>query len=164
LHISGSWGETIDLKGLAQRIDRDLDALRAVPGVEAAAISSSLPGVPGNNETQVKLVEGLQDPDRRLTAIDRFVSTGYFSVLQIPILAGSPCPQNGTTQALLVNRSFNQRYLPQASAIGHHLLLGEGSPFATVGEIRGVVADAREQGLVLDPLPTVYWCMSAPYA
>lgn len=162
LHISGGWGETVDLKGLAQRIDRDLEALRAVPGVEAAAISSSLPGVPGNNETQVKLVEGSQDPNRKLTAAGRFVSTGYFSVMHIPVLAGSPCPPNGTTQALLVNRNFAETYLPQASALGHHLLLGEGSPFATVGEIRGVVADAREQGLALDPLPTVYWCTSAP--
>jgi putative ABC transport system permease protein len=61
-----------------------------------------------------------------------------------------------------VNRTFAERYLPQASALGYHLLVGEGSPFATVGEIRGVVGDAREQGLALDPLPTVYWCTSAP--
>ncbi len=162
LHISGGWGETVDLKGLAQRIDRNLDAIRAVPGVEAAAISSSLPGVPGNNETQVKLADGPRDANRVLVATGRFVSTGYFSVLHIPVLAGAPCPPNGTPQALLVNRSFVERYLPESSALGHHLLVGEGSPFATVGEIRGVVSDAREQGLALDPLPTVYWCTSAP--
>jgi putative ABC transport system permease protein len=161
LHISGSWGETVDQKALVQRIDRDLEAIRAVPGVAAAAISSSLPGVPGNNQTQVKLIEG-QDPTRKVSTVGRFVSTGYFSVMRIPVLSGSACPPDGATRALLVNRSFAERYLPQTSALGRHLLLGEGSPFATVGEIRGVVADAREEGLTLDPLPTVYWCTSAP--
>jgi len=44
LHISISYGETADMKALAQRTNRMLDSFRAVPGVEAAAAVSTLPG------------------------------------------------------------------------------------------------------------------------
>jgi putative ABC transport system permease protein len=43
--ISGSWGETAEMKQLTQRIDRTLDGLRSLPGVEAAATSGMLPGI-----------------------------------------------------------------------------------------------------------------------
>ena len=48
LQISGGWAETADMKRLTQRIDGDLDALRAVPGVEAAATSGWLPAALGS--------------------------------------------------------------------------------------------------------------------
>jgi putative ABC transport system permease protein len=44
--ITGSWGETAEMKTLVQRIDRTLDGLRSLPGVDAAATSGMLPGVP----------------------------------------------------------------------------------------------------------------------
>ncbi len=47
LQISGGWGETADMGRLTQRIDRTLDRLRALPGVEAAATAMALPGVGG---------------------------------------------------------------------------------------------------------------------
>jgi putative ABC transport system permease protein len=46
LQVSGSWGETSDMKGVVQRIDRTLDGLRTLPGVEAAATAAMLPGIP----------------------------------------------------------------------------------------------------------------------
>jgi putative ABC transport system permease protein len=162
LHISASWGETTDLKGMTQRVDRTLDVLRAVPGVEAAATSSGLPGVPDLYETEVKIVEGEQDARRKVVANGRFVSPGYFAVMRIPMLEGEPCVQNDSTPSFLVNRSFARRYFAQNGALGHHLVLGGGTPFATTGEIRGIASDTREQGLNVEPRPTVYWCKSAP--
>jgi putative ABC transport system permease protein len=88
LHISGSWGETDDMKGLRQRIDRILDFLRGVPGVEAAATSATLPGVPGEYQTELKVTEGQTETDPKIVAESRFVSSGYFATVQIPLLAG----------------------------------------------------------------------------
>lgn len=161
LHISASWGETADMKGLTQRIDRTLETLRAVPGVEEAATTSTLPGVPNRYETEVKVVEGQQDPNRKVIANGRYVSPGYFSVMRIPMLSGEPCRENANTTSFVVNRSFSERYFAQGSAIGHHLLLGSGTAYSATGEIRGIAGDAREQGLNTEPMPTVYWCMSA---
>ncbi len=57
LHITGGYGETANMKALTQRVDRTLDALRSVPGVEAAATSATVPGVPTQYQIEVKLDE-----------------------------------------------------------------------------------------------------------
>ena len=52
-------------------------------------------------------------------------------------------------------------YFQGQSGIGKHIgILGDS--FLKSGEIRGVVADARELGLNRAPAPTVYWCWNAP--
>jgi hypothetical protein len=45
-HVSGSFAETQEYGRMTRRIDRTLDMLRTIPGVEAAATSAALPGVP----------------------------------------------------------------------------------------------------------------------
>jgi putative ABC transport system permease protein len=61
----------------------------------------------------------------------------------------------------VVNRSFADRYFANSPPIGHNLILAS-SGFPLTGEVRGIAADAREQGLDAAPAPTVYWCISAP--
>jgi hypothetical protein len=65
-HIRGSRGETADMKGLTQRIDRTIDSLRNTPGVEAAATSATLPDVPGEYQTELKFSEDQIDPSRKI--------------------------------------------------------------------------------------------------
>ena len=92
----------------------------------------------------------------------RFVSAGYFQTMGIPLLAGQPCVENASSTGVVVNRSFARTYFTQSPAIGHHLIFGVGTAFPQAGEIRGIVADSREQGINAQPMPTVYWCLSAP--
>jgi putative ABC transport system permease protein len=162
LRVSGTWAETADMKGLTQRIDRTLAALRAVPGVEGAATSANLPGVPSQFPTELTIPEGQEDTTRKVMADSRFVSAGYFQTMNIPLLAGQPCVDNATSTGVVVNRSFARTYFNQSPAIGHHLVFGVGTAFPQTGEIRGIVADSREQGINANPMPTVYWCLSAP--
>ena len=179
LHVSGSWGETADMKGLVQRIDRIIETLRNTPGVQAAADSAELPGVPSEFQTELKFAEGPADPERKIVAESRFVSPGYFSTMQIPQLAGAPCQEpklivspsspggvrvEAGSVTVLVNHSFADTYLPGSNIIGRHLQV-QGNAFLRpedAGEIRGIVGDAREVGLSREPTPTVYWCISAP--
>jgi len=163
LHISISYGETADMKALAQRTNRMLDSFRAVPGVEAAAAVSTLPGIPGQQQAELKILEGEQDPNRKIVADSRFVSTGYFAVMHIPVLEGEPCQELANSMAVIVNRSFANTYFGQSPAIGHHLTTGAYSQFPLMGEVRGIVGDAREQGLNTEPLPTVYWCSNVAF-
>src|SRR5207245_2699162 len=53
-HISGSYAETADWKGLTQRIDRIVDSLGSMPGVETAATDATLPGVPSHFQIELK--------------------------------------------------------------------------------------------------------------
>jgi len=162
LQISESYGETADMKALAQRSKHILETLGTVPGVEAVANLATLPGIPGERQTELRILEGEQDPNRKILADSRFVSPGYFDVMQIPILAGNPCEDTGNSTAV-VNRSFASTYFAQHSALGHHVALAESSQYPLNGEVRGIAADAREQGLNSEPIPTVYWCGSIAF-
>jgi hypothetical protein len=107
----------------------------------------------------LKVPEGQEDPTRKIVTDNRFVSAGYFDVMRIPILEGEPCRDAGDSTTAIVNRSFVNQYFSKTPAVGHHLVLGENFPLT--GEIRGIARDAREEGLNSEPMPTVYWCMSA---
>jgi putative ABC transport system permease protein len=161
LQVSGSWGETTNMPAVNRRIDRTLDGLRALPGVENAATAAMLPGVPSLYQIEYK-IDGKADPARRVLADSRPVSNGYFATMSIPLLAGAPCKEASTTRDLVVNRSFANLYLGGTGAVGHALQENSGNQFDVSGIIRGVVSDAREEGLNEPPAPTVYFCYSAP--
>jgi putative ABC transport system permease protein len=71
-------------------------------------------------------------------------------------------PRRRKRSAALGNRTFASRYLTQGAGVGSHLAAAEQSIFMPMGETRGIVGDAREDGLNTPPLPTVYWCVSVP--
>lgn len=158
-HISASYGETLDMKAMTQRIDRTIDSLRALPGVSSAAVSATLPGVPSEYPQEFNVAEGQTDPNHKIVADSRAVSPGYFATLQIPLVDGQPCRELPSGSEVLVNRSFANTYFGQSTAIGRHLSVPSNQYFP-VSEIRGVVGDAREEGLNHVPEPTVYWCIS----
>jgi len=163
-HVSGNYGETVDMKGLTQRIDRTLEQLRGLPGVEATATAADLPGMGGKYPSEIKFVEGETDPNSKIMTDARAVSPGYFATMRIPLLSGELCQEkfDSTQPDILVNRSFANAYLPQSSPVGRHIVIPGRNNFLTGGEIRGIVGDAREQGLDIEPSPTIYWCISAP--
>jgi predicted permease len=159
--ISGSWGETTDMKGVVQRVDRTLDGLRAIPGVEAASTSGMLPGVPAQYQLEFKIDNKLE-PGHPILADSRYVSAGYFAATRIPLLVGEACKQASATSDVVVNRAFANQYLNGSSAIGHLITGAVYNDFLPQGTIRGIVGDAREEGVNTQPAPTVYSCFSAP--
>jgi putative ABC transport system permease protein len=159
--ITMNYGETGDLKALRHKTDRILDAFRATPGVEAAAISVGAPGVPFKYQTELQLVEGRAETEPKIIAENRLVSASYFATMQIPLLAGELCRETDGPPTIVVNRSFANAYFAGSSPIGHHIQavnLG----YSGAAEIRGISTDARETGLDSAPVPTAYWC--APIA
>ncbi|HXF27524.1 MAG TPA: ABC transporter permease, partial [Bryobacteraceae bacterium] len=160
-HVTGSYAETADTNGLSARIRRTLDALRALPGVGAAATSITLPGASGQYPSEFTIAEGQSDPERKIAADNRWVSPGYFAVTRIPLLAGEVCSDRWQGSNVVVNRSFADTYFGGLPAVGHHLIVSP-NPFKSApGKIRGIVADAREAGLNEAPAPTVYTCFAA---
>jgi len=153
LHISTNWAEAGP--EMRPRRDRIIEALSAVPGVESAATSMAPPGVPFGFQAELKVAEGRAETDPKILTDSRFVTSGYFATMQIPLLTGEPCRDAGPPQ-VLVNRSFANTYFPGAEAVGRHLV--PPFPAARPAEIRGIVGDAREQGLNKTPAPMVYFC------
>jgi putative ABC transport system permease protein len=159
--ISGSWGETTDMKSVIQRINRTLDSLRALPGVEAASTAAMLPGVSSPYPTEFK-IDGKLGSGSPILADSRYVSAGYFDSVRIPLLVGEACKQASNTSDVIVNRAFAERYMSGASLVGHQLSGAVYNDFQPSGMIRGIVGDAREEGMNTQPAPTVYSCFSAP--
>src|SRR3984885_2470169 len=158
--LSMNYGETGDSKKLRQFTDRILETLRATPGVESAAISVGVPGVPFRYQTEVKLLEGRPETEPKIVAENRFVSASYFQTMRIPLLAGEFCRDTGLA-SVVVNRAFADAYFNGSPVIGHHLQ-SVGLGYSGASEIRGISGDARESGLDHPPVPTAYWC--APLA
>ena len=156
-HISSSWGETADQKAARQRVDRILDGLRSVPGIESAATALSLPGVPAQYQIELKATEGRAESEPKMLAQGRWVTPAYFATIRIPVVAGELCRDEPNSNTTMVNRSFANAYLAGSAAIGRHLVQ-PANAYLPPGEIRGIVGDARETGLDREPPPTVYWC------
>jgi putative ABC transport system permease protein len=162
--VSGTYAETGDYARLLSRIERTIDELRALPGVESAATTIFLPGVPAEFEQTLALVEARTDADRRLVAESRAVSPEYFATMKMSLLEGEMCRRQpaGAPTLLIVNQAFRVRYLSEwPSPIGLHL--GSDSNISRAGTITGVVANARDHGIDRSPAPIVYSCFSAPH-
>jgi predicted permease len=175
LHISGTYGwETTGQH--VQRINRAIDGIGSLPGVESVAITSTLPGVRGEQQVEFALAEGRAGTNVPLIAEHRIVSPKYFETLRIPLLAGELCRRSpdagdkaGPVTETLVNRRFAELYVSERQAIGLHLTGGldaivknghlSGAP---PSRIVGIVGDAREHGADRAPAPTVYTCFSSP--
>ncbi|HWC98929.1 MAG TPA: ABC transporter permease [Candidatus Sulfopaludibacter sp.] len=157
--MSMSWGETADQKAARQRTARILEQLRSIPGVESAASSMSLPGVPNTFQVELKSLEGRADTAPKMLAQARVVSPEYFATMHIPLMAGDVC-HDGQPATAMVNRSFADRYFSGASAIGH-TLVQPGSIYVQASKVSGIVGDAHEMGIDQPPFPAIYWCYSA---
>lgn len=158
--LTGSWGETADYNSMMRRIDSTLDSLRGIPGVEDAATAGFLPGIPSLYQTQYAL-DGHVDPNQKIEGDTRTVSQGYFGAMNIPLVRGHACREGSTTKDVVVNRSFAAMYLGDGEAVGHALSPADNSAQGVAGQIVGVVGDAREEGLNVLPMPTVYGCITA---
>jgi putative ABC transport system permease protein len=167
--MTGSWAETMDLQRLAQRLETTREALRALPGIEAAATTISLPGVRIEHEAEFALAEGPSSAGLRIISEVRSVSPSYFDAMRIPLLDGEECRAQvpRTPRDVVVNQSFATRYLAgRSSAVGLYLREVDDS---STHRIVGVVGDTRERSLERTPGPTVigapigarcpiFWC------
>ena len=71
--VSASFGEERDYTRTIQRINRTLDALNALPGVESAATTLSLSGLHGHVQLEFRRAEGRETSDPPMIAGARYV-------------------------------------------------------------------------------------------
>lgn len=137
------------LSGLATRV-------RAIPGVESATVVDNLPF--GSSHTNsVVSIRGHAGHDHR-PPVPAFltVDSGFFAALGIPVLAGrtfaSEDFQPGARATVVVDRTFAERFLGPAPAIGREVRQGVPDPAEDPSEVIwytviGVVDSIRRQDL-----------------
>lgn len=160
--ITGSFAE--DFNARLQSVERIIDEVATLPGVESVATSSPVPGMLDDGsgfqygETNWESIEGVPSDGQSIVAEWRDVSAEYFATMQIPWLAGEPCRRGGTAETtdIVVNESFVASYVGGTQPVGAMIRTDADSRI----RIRGVVGDARELGARHAPVPTVYRCLS----
>ncbi len=133
-----------------------LEAVRGVPGVTAAALTTQLP-LSGDNE-----LYGLhfdprpaEDPGEQRGTFRYAVSPGYIETMGIPLLSGRTLSEQdraGTPQVALISESAAKRRLPGLDPIGRRIKVGDSPPYTIVG----VVGDVKQLSLALGESEAVY--------
>jgi putative ABC transport system permease protein len=136
-----------------------LERLRALPGVEAAGVTTAVPGGGADDTTFVP--EGyIPPPQAGLNlAWNGTVFGDYFQAAGIPLLRGRFFRESDTANAplvVIVNRTLAEKYWPGQDPIGKRLYIGvAGSPMpwqTVVGE----VGDIKQSGADQATLPQFY--------
>ena len=130
--------------------------VESIPGVEAAAITLTLPmtgyaGTPVQAAGQPRL-----KLNERPIAILQTVTPGYLRTLDIPMRGGRDFALSDTATTPLVaivNESLARRFWPGQDPVGRHILIGSNPSLVLV---TAVVADIRQTGLAADAVPGVY--------
>jgi predicted permease len=139
-----------------------LARLRAIPGVQVAALSSVLPlrsefSVSIMTTLDHKKLPRMQTP----TADGRIASPGLVDALGIPMLRGRFFTDEDTGSSpvvVVVNKAFADKYLPGQDPIGHTLSLGKGR-FAEM-RIVGVIGDMKQNSLTAGTKPELYFSLA----
>jgi putative ABC transport system permease protein len=133
--------------------EQALEAVRRVPGVTAAALTSQLP-LSGDRDEYGVHVEG-DDPQRWDGSFRYAVSPGYIEAMRIPLLRGRALEERdraGAPLAALISATFARSMFQGADPIGHRLTIGPAGGYTIVG----VVGDVRQVSLALSQPDAVY--------
>jgi len=138
-----------------------LTRLRAVPGVESAAVAASLPMI-GSPRGGTRFHQ-LGEPERPVadlpTTIVRIVAPGYFRTLRIPVRRGREFTEADNANPMggfVVNETFARRYLSGRDPLATYISvrMQDENPYL---RIIGVVGDVSEGSVRVAPQPTVFY-------
>ena len=135
-----------------------IDGVSAIPSVEVASLSSTIPpGRGGFGETIWLEEKTVEEAGSLLLAI---VHPTYFRTMGVPLIAGRVFAPSDTAEGprvAIVSQAFAERHYPGQTAIGRRFKIGgRGRPNAPWLEIVGVVGDVRYGGLATRIEPVFY--------
>ena len=137
-----------------------LERLEALPGVQSAGISMSLPpnllALTNPFRTPAEPIV----PGKELHAAEEIaVSPGYFRTLGVPLIGGRffvDADRARSDQILIINQTLARQYFPNQDPVGQRLQTGDADERSPWETIVGVVGDVKYQGLDAKPEPTIY--------
>ena len=132
-------------------VERTLDALRRVPGLESATVSGDIPLNGGGLTLYTRGDVAVPPVDQRASAPGHDVAPGYFKTWGIPVLAGRDFDEHDLADrqnVLLITEAGARKVFPNENPIGKTLLVtSAGTPAVIVG----VVGDVRSQRVAQAP-------------
>lgn len=144
-------------------VNQTLERLKAIPGVESAALIAPMPFSGGNVGADFR-IEGtpVPEPGREPTANNRSVTAEYFQAMKIPLLQGryfTDQDQRGKVGVAIVNQTFVRRYFPNEEPLGKrlsHIGANQNDGDPEQWEIVGVVGDVHHTTLIKPATAEIY--------
>ncbi|HEY2013118.1 MAG TPA: ABC transporter permease [Bryobacteraceae bacterium] len=135
-----------------------LERVRNLPLVSSASSIHILPFTGGNSGSDFyRLDRPVPPPGSSLFAAVSIVSEGYFPTLGVPLIAGRDFDLRdrlGSPSVVIMNKAAAREFFANEDPLGKRLnIRWAGDPEA---EVVGVVADFRQEGLSIDPYPTLF--------
>ncbi len=139
-----------------------VEQLRAVPGVESAALIRGLP-LTGNSISVRIILPERETPPRgqEPQVLYNTATPDYFATMSIPFVQGrlfNDGDHLDTPAVIIINQMMARRYWPGQDPIGRQIKFvgGDGTPATIIG----VVGDAKHDWLSEEQRPQVYDCYS----
>ena len=135
-----------------------VDRVRAVPGVEDAAVTITMP------PDRTAFTDGFEIPDKTppeggpLTPVP-YVSANYFQTMGIPLLRGRAFDERDRLDSppvAIISETMARRYFPGENPVGQRMKHGGPHQDLPYREIVGVAADVKYSGLD-GPAEPVYY-------
>jgi len=149
-------GRTETDQGALDFARRLMERLRAIPGVESAAIATSVPldihGLPNRSFVLEGRGRNEAAPDQALT---NTVTPEYFRTMNIALMKGTDFVDLSDTNAApqaIVNQEFVRRYIGNAEPLGRHIELGKRRYV-----ISAVAKDSLYDSFSEPPTPAIYF-------
>ena len=125
-----------------------LERVRALPGVDAAALVTAVPGQGYWGDEKFSIVEHPPVPQEKgVFAIYRYCDPGYFSAIGIPILRGHTFDDGQMldhANEVIINESFAKKFFPGEDPIGKHIRFpGQQAAGVNASVVVAVVGDTR---------------------
>ena len=139
-----------------------LDKVRALPGVQNAAVSSNGPLMGGWQTGFWREEKGRPQPSDMLNSDLEVVGGEYFSTLKVPLLRGRTFNERDTKDSphvIVIDQAMAEQYFPGEDPIGKRMGVdvGNDNEGSVMSEIVGVVARMRFHAVdEMAPIPVIY--------
>jgi putative ABC transport system permease protein len=130
-------------------IERIVERIRTLPGVQGAGITTTLPMAGAGTTIHFnRAAYPPKGPDDYVMVGLRAVTPDYLTTLGVPLRRGrmlSERDREGTPRVVVINESMARQYFPDRDPLGQRIQLGtEPAPDFPTMEIVGVVGDVKQ--------------------
>ena len=130
-------------------IERIVNRIRALPGVDGADVTTTLPMAGAGATIHFnRAAYPPKGPDDYVMAGMRAVTPEYLTTLGVPLLRGrmlSEWDHEGAPRVVVINESMARQFFPDREALGETIQLGtEPDPLFPTMQIVGVVGDMKQ--------------------
>jgi predicted permease len=162
---------TSEAGGRASTMQRLLDSLRGMPGVQAATAMSDLPFHRMAQRYNTGVEHANASDGNPVVTVDyyQFVMSDYFETMRIPIVAGRAFDARDTTSGerdVVISESLAARLWPGRDPIGQRIRPNLGSSIGTSinpwHTVIGVAKDVKEAGVDKDAGVELYLFIDQP--